>query len=308
MSSEARSEANSQTSPAVALRGVTVQERRRTVLDAIDLEVASSQTCAIVGSNGSGKSTLLRVVAALCRPSLGSVQVAGWDALRHPEQVRRNIGYVAGETGLADRLTPQEHLELVSCQHGLGRADRCVAAESMLELVDLTSQAHVYVGELSPGQRRRLAVALALVHDPPVILLDEPFAQIDEQGRSELTSVLLELRAMEKTLLVASQTQADVAEVADVLMLLAGGTLRALTRPEMTTLTWIETLGDSEHTFRTLREYPKVTEIHQDGNFFTFSGLSTPEDRSQIAQWLLSQGVRLAGFGATTTPAGGDRA
>ena len=296
---------STETAPAIALRGVTVHEHGHTVLDAIDLAVETSQVCAIVGPNGSGKSTLLRVAAALCRPSAGSVQVSGWDVFRQPEQVRRNIGYVAGETGLADRLTPQEHLELAGSQRGLSRADRRVAAESMLELVDLTRQARTYVGELSPGQRRRLAVSLALVHDPPVILLDEPFTQIDEQGRGELTSVLLELRAMEKTLLIASQTQADVSEVSDVVAHLAGGTLRPVAKEETTTLTWIEVLADPELALRALRESPKVAEIHQDGNFLTFSGISTPEDRSQVAQWLLSRGVRLAGFGATVAPVGG---
>src|SRR5262249_50412714 len=158
-------------------------------------------------------SALLRVVAGLCRPSAGRVRVGGWSVVEHPERTRRLIGYAADEPGLTDRMNALEHLDMVAAQRGLGRADRRAAAESMLELVDLAATGEPPTAALSGGPRRRFALRLPLGPDPPVLLLDDPLAGVDEVGRGELVAVLLELRTMGKSLLLASQTSADVTDV-----------------------------------------------------------------------------------------------
>lgn len=292
---------------AIEMRGVTVRQGGRTLLNEVELSLATGQTCGVVGSNGSGKSALLRVAAGLCCPAAGRVRVGGWDVLTHPDRVRQVIGYVPDETGLADRLTPLEHLHLVAAQHGISRADRRAAVASMLELVDLDDHASSPVATLSRGQRRRLALAMALVHDPPIILLDEPMAGVDEIGRGELLAVLLELRAMQKTLLIASQSQGEIAEVCDVVAPLIGGCLQAARPSQSSALTWIEVVGDAAGALRALRERPGLAEIRHDGGFMTFQGPVTPEERADLVTWLVARGVKVSGCGATTVPAGGDR-
>lgn len=291
---------------AIELREVTVREGDRALLDGVDLAVPLGRSCAVVGSNGSGKSALVRVVAGLCRPSHGRVRVGGWDMFEHPDRGRGLIGYAADEPGLADRLTPREHLELAAAQRGLGRSDRQAAAESMLELVDLAGQRGTYAAALSRGQRRRLALALALVHDPPIILLDEPLAGIDDVGRGELGSVLLELRAMGKTLLIASQAAADVAEVCDVVAPLVGGRIGSPAERDAAVLTWIEIVGEPALAVRALREQPGIDDVRQEESFVTFRGPTTAEERAHLVEWLLRTGVRLSGFGVTGSPAGGE--
>jgi ABC-2 type transport system ATP-binding protein len=292
---------------AIDLRGVTAREGRRVVLDDVSLALAPGRACAVVGPSESGTSVLLRVVAGLHRPDAGQVWVGGWDVLRRPDQARRLIGYVPSEPGLAERLTPSEQLALVAAQRGLSHADRQIAVESMLELVDLAAASRVFGGDLSRGQRRRLALALALVHDPPIILLDEPFDGLDDVGRGEVISVLIELHSMEKTLLIACQSAAEVGDVCDLIAPFEQGRLTSLASTEPTTLGWLDVVGGVDSTLRLLREHPRVSDIHFEGSFVTFQGPTAPEERSQFVAWLLSNGVQISGFGTTATPAGGDR-
>lgn len=287
---------------AIELRGVRVCRAGRVLLDGVDLAVEEGQSCGIVGANGSGKSALLRVVAGLCRPSRGDVRINGLDLFKRPSEARRLVGYAGDEDGLAERMSAEEHLDMVAAQRGLARADREVAVDSMLELVDLIPRRDARVEALSRGQRRRLALALALVHDPPIILLDEPLSGVDETGRGELASVLLELHAMGKTILIASPSVAEVAEVCDVVIPLARGRLETPDLQESTILTWIEPIGEIEAVLRTIREHPGVDAVHEDGGVVTFRGPTTGEERAQVVDWLTRNGVRLAGFGAVAAP------
>jgi ABC-2 type transport system ATP-binding protein len=148
-------------------------------------------------------------------------------------------------------------------------------------------------------------MALALVHDPPIILLDEPFDGVDETGRGEISSVLLELRSMSKTLLIATQSPSDVADVCDVVSPIKRGRLGLLSRSEPSSLVWIEVMSDVEVALRFLREHPRVAGIRHDGNFITFEGVATAEERSGFVEALLRGGIHLSGFGTTMIPAGG---
>lgn len=288
----------------VELRGVTLRDGRETLLDSVDLSLATGQSFAVVGPNGRERSALLRVVAGLRRPTAGQVQVAGWNIFRRPDRVRRAIGFVPGEPGLADRLTPSEHLAMVASLRGLSRVDGQAAGEAMLELVDLTEFAHLAIAQLSRGQQRRLALALALVHDPPIILLEEPFDGIDETGRGEIASVLLELRAMGKTLLIATELPRDATDICDIVAPIERGRLGELSHAESVSLVWLEVASELAGVLRFLREQPSVVDIRAAGNFVTFAGLTTADERSTFVEAILREGHRISGFGTTVTPAG----
>jgi ABC-2 type transport system ATP-binding protein len=293
---------------AVELQGVTVYDGREILLDSLDLSLESGQSFAVVGPNSRERSALLRVVAGLCRPAAGQVRVAGWNIFKRPDQVRRAIGFVPDDPGLAERLTPSEHLALAASLRGLSRVDGRTAAEAMLELVDLTQFANVAVSMLARGQQRRLAMALALVHDPPIILLDEPFDGVDETGRAEIASVLLELHAMAKTLLIATHSPNDVTDVCDIVAPIEAGRLTQLARSDPAPLVWIEVFSDIAGALRFLHEQPGVADIRSDGNFITFAGVTTAEERSGFVEALVRGGIQLSGFGTTFTPAGGTAA
>jgi ABC-2 type transport system ATP-binding protein len=289
---------------AIELRDVTVRDGHELLLDKLDLSLDSGQSFALVGPHSRERSAPLRVVAGLCRPSAGQVRVGGWNAFERPERIRRLVGFVPEAPGLAERLTPLEHLNLVAAQRGLSRADGRVASESMLELVDLTDFTHAAALTLSRGQQRRLAMALALVHDPPIVLFDQPFDGVGEAGRGEIASVLLELRSMAKTLLIAANSPSDVADVCDVVAPIENGRLSRLSHSEPSSLVWIEVISDVEAALRVLREHPRVSNVRHDGGFITFEGMTGAEERSGFVEALLRVGIHLSGFGTTATPAG----
>jgi ABC-type multidrug transport system ATPase subunit len=176
----------------------------------------------------------------------------------------------------------------------------------MLELVDLANHTRQQTGQLSPGQQHRLALALALVHDPPIILLDEPLAGLDDVGREEFAAVLVELRSMEKTLLIASESRATIADVCDVVALLSDGRIETPDQQTATAYTWIELVGDPDPTLRALLQHPGVDNVMHDGNFVTVRGPSTAEERAVLLDWLVRSGVQLSGFGTTNASAGGN--
>src|SRR5207248_6283037 len=177
-----------------------------------------------VGANGSGKTVLLRLIASLDRPTAGRVAVHGYDTLRRARAVRDRIGYVPEEPMLYDGLTAEQYLQFVGRARGLGKQVRQVAVDTLLQVVGLDEQSWRDVSALSPGQRRRLALAGALVHEPDVLLLDDPLRALDGFARLEQIEVLRELHRLGSTMVVAGTRPEDLLEVCDrVAILRAGG-------------------------------------------------------------------------------------
>jgi ABC-2 type transport system ATP-binding protein len=180
------------------LRGISKAFAGRHVLRAIHLDVHAGEAVAVQGPNGAGKSTLLRIAAALSPPDEGDVEVAGAPVGRDDVAARRAVAYVGQEPALYDELTPAEHVRLWARLRGVD-AD----ADAVLADAGLASAAHRPCGQLSRGQRQRAALALALLGDPRVLILDEPFTALDADGEAWLGNLLGRRRAAGCALLVA---------------------------------------------------------------------------------------------------------
>ncbi|WP_240340817.1 ABC transporter ATP-binding protein [Nocardioides sp. SYSU D00038] len=152
----------------------------------LDLEIADGELVAFLGPNGAGKSTTLRMLTTLVPPTAGSAEVAGHDVVRHQREVRRALGYVGQGNGAGHQQRGRDELVAQARAHGLGRADARRRAEELLEAFDLTELADRPVSTLSGGQRRRLDVAIGLVHAPRILFLDEPSTGLDPQNRVNL--------------------------------------------------------------------------------------------------------------------------
>ncbi len=187
----------------------------------VNLNVGPGERLAIVGPNGCGKSTLVKVVATLLRPSAGTVRVAGLDVQSQALEVRRLIGVVCHQTFLYSELTALENLEFYGRLYGLSQpSDR---ARQQLRLVGLEPQADVPVRDLSRGMQQRLALARALLHEPPILLLDEPDTGLDQRWTAFLVDLLAEAAREGRTVLLTTHDLERTLDMADRLAVLNGG-------------------------------------------------------------------------------------
>jgi ABC-2 type transport system ATP-binding protein len=179
----------------------------------VDLAVNAGEIFGLVGPNGAGKTTTLRILATLLAPSSGTAEIAGMSVTRNPDQVRRVIGFMPDAFGVYDDMKVWEYLDFFARCYGIAPAGRRRVIADLLELVDLSAKRNEYVQTLSRGMQQRLCLAHALVHDPQVLLLDEPASGLDPRARVELRELLRELRAMGKTILISSHILPELEEL-----------------------------------------------------------------------------------------------
>lgn len=216
-------------------RGLLRRGDRRTIeaLRGIDLEVRTGEFVGLLGRNAAGKTTLLKIIATLLLPTRGEVRIDGIDAIRHPAKVRPLLGVVlAGERILYWKLTALENLTLFGGLHNMPRRDARKRAEELLERVGLSDFANVTVEKFSTGMRKRLAIARALMHRPPLLLLDEPTAGLDPHGVEDVWMVLRELRREGVTVLMATHNMLEAERLPTRLLIIEEGRLIADGTPQ----------------------------------------------------------------------------
>jgi ABC-2 type transport system ATP-binding protein len=190
----------------------------------IDLTARPTEVTALVGPNGAGKTTLLLVLATLLVPDAGDVRVAGFDPVTEPDAVRARMGWSPDVFGLYDTLTAREYLQFVGEAYRLGRQQSAARAAALLDLARLSEYADRPVHTMSRGQKQRLGLTRALVHDPEVLLLDEPASGLDPRSRVELRELLRALARSGTAVVVSSHLLGDLEELADRVVFVDGGT------------------------------------------------------------------------------------
>lgn len=173
-------------------------------VDGVSFGVAAGEMVGLLGANGAGKTTTLRILATLLRPTSGTARIDGLDVAVDPVGARRRLGYVSATTGVPDRLTPREILRSFGELHGLAGDVLAERVERLVDLLDLGRCAGRPAGRLSSGQRQRVSVGRALVHDPPAIILDEPTSALDVIGSRDLLALLADLRAAGHAILLST--------------------------------------------------------------------------------------------------------
>ena len=296
--------------PAVVVEQVVRRFGARAVLNSVSFTVESSQAFGIAGANGSGKTVLLRLLASLDRPTSGRVVIHGYDSVRRARAVRDRIGYVPEEPMLYDGLTAEQYLQFVGRARGLGKQVRQVAVDTLLQVVGLEERRWRDVSAFSPGERRRLALASALVHEPDVLLLDDPLRGLDGFARLEQIEVLRELHRLGSTMVLSATRPEDLLEVCDVVAVLRDGAMvwsgdgpaaAALAAPQYADSVRVraEILDGLEAGLTLLgqRRDLRELEVDEDGRnvWFLFSG--DEEALANLLPQLIRAGCTLAHFG-----------
>ena len=224
-------EAADERPPAVRAERLTKRYGSLLAVNHLDLVVPRGSVFGLIGPNGAGKSTTFAMMATLLRPTSGRITVMGADPAHKPRTVRRRMGYMPDNLGVYDNLRVDEYLEFFAASYGIHRSEWPTLVDGLLELVDLSVKRTTMVNSLSRGMKQRLSLARALVHDPELLILDEPASGLDPRARVELRELLKTLNGMGKTIVISSHILAELEEMCTDIAILEAGKLLAAGPP-----------------------------------------------------------------------------
>mgnify|MGYP000956547056 FL=1 len=201
------------------------QYGKLTAVDNLSLQVDTGAIFGLVGPNGAGKTTTMKILAALLTPTSGKARIAGEDVSANPARIRQLVGYMPDFFGVYDDLKVDEYLDFYAASYGISVRERRMIIGDLLELVDLSHKRQAYVDSLSRGMKQRLCLARSLVHDPALLILDEPASGLDPRARVEMRELLKELKSMGKTIIISSHILPELAELCTHIAIMEAGRL-----------------------------------------------------------------------------------
>lgn len=271
-----------------------------TALDHLNLTVNKADLFGFIGSNGAGKTTTLRILATFLAPSSGRATVMGHDVVQDADAVRHVIGYMPDFFGVYKDMEVTEYLDFFAACYKIPSSQRDKTVADVLELVGLSEKRGALIGALSRGMQQRLGLARVLIHDPKVLLLDEPASGLDPRARIEMMAILQELQRLGKTIIISShilselQTLCNRVAIIEKGKLIYSGPVQGV-RDQMAAgrVIWVRVIGDSEPALQLLRSRKEIVEaVAVDGRIkVTLDGHDT--DHSLIAELLVQGGQRL---------------
>jgi ABC-2 type transport system ATP-binding protein len=209
----------------IETKNLTKNYANLTAVDDLNLTIQDGDIFGFIGPNGAGKTTTMRILVTLLEPTRGKAFINGLDVRRHGKKVRRLVGYMPDFMGVYDDLKVFEYLEFFAAAFGIERKKRKSIVEGVLELTDLQSKRSVTVDSLSRGMQQRLGLARVLIHDPKVLILDEPASGLDPRARIEIRELLRELKRMGKTIMISSHILSELEEICDHVGIIEHGRL-----------------------------------------------------------------------------------
>jgi len=209
----------------IEIRNLSKKFGSLVAVDDLSLSIGEGEVFGFIGPNGAGKSTTMKVLACLLRPDSGSAKVCGLDVNRDGDRIRRVLGYMPDFLGVYEDLTVDEYLQFFASAFRIERKRRRAVVDSVLELTDLTAKKRAPVDSLSRGMQQRLGIARVLIHEPRVLLLDEPASGLDPRARIEMRSLITELARMGKCIMVSSHILTELGEMSSSIGIIERGRL-----------------------------------------------------------------------------------
>jgi ABC-2 type transport system ATP-binding protein len=274
-----------------------------TAVKDLSLHLDKGDIFGFIGPNGAGKTTTIKVCATLLQPTLGAVYVDGLDIAKHTNEVRGLIGYMPDFFGVYDNIMVWEYLDFFAAAYKIPRARRGAIIDDVLELTDLTGKREAYVEELSRGMKQRLCLAKTLIHDPKVLLLDEPASGLDPRARVEIKELLKELKAMGKTILISSHILPELADFCNKIgiieqgeMIVSGDVGEIMRKVQGGKALDITFTDGCEKAVALLSQLPNVKGVTQTDRTVRVSFSTDEIDQSLILRTLIENGLQVQSF------------
>lgn len=293
------------------IENLTKQYGKFRALDNLNLHIEKGEIFGFVGPNGAGKTTTMRIVCGLLKATSGLVHVDGVDALSNPEDIKRKVGYVPDFFGVYDNLQVMEYMEFYGSMYGMKKAEVVEISKGLLELVNLSDKENEFVDTLSRGMKQRLCVARALIHNPDLLVLDEPNSGLDPRARFEMKEVLKNLGSMGKTIIISSHILPELSEMCSSIGIMERGKLitsgkvdEVMEKGRGTQPIRIRAFApdypnaSKEHDYisMVLREQPLVNKVNftEDEVLVSFAG--DDKEAAQLLKTLLERNILVSNF------------
>ena len=288
---------------AIETRNLTRYYGKVTAVADLNLQVSVGALFGLIGPNGAGKTTTLRMLAGLLEPSTGTILLNGQEVNHNWPELRKKIGYMPDFFGVYEDMLVWEYLDFFARCYDLPTTRRRQVTDELLELVDLTEKREAYVQTLSRGMRQRLCLAHALVHDPQILLLDEPASGLDPRARVEMRELLRELGAMGKTILVSSHILSELAELCDSVgiiekgRMVTSGPLAEISRyAQQGRSLRLKTITPLDEVKTRLSNLTGVGQVREANDSLDVEFLGDDEAVANLLSTLVSQGVKVVSF------------
>ena len=287
--------------PLIEVRDLTFEYPGKKALDRVSFAIEPGSVTALVGPNGAGKTTLMNCLAALSRPVSGHIRLDEVSVLDNPRECHRLIGYLPDSYGLYDDLTVRQCLNYMALAQGIALETVDQALQLTAKRVHLLDRLESKAGVLSRGLRQRLAIGQAIIHDPKIILLDEPASGLDPKARHQLSELLLELRDEGKTLMVSSHILTELEDYSTHMMVIHDGKLEEHTAIRASETQNLRTLfltlsRPAEGLEKALIQMERISQIQANSTAIEFVFEGTDEDQHQLLKQLLSDSWPVCGL------------
>lgn len=274
-------------------------------LEDLNLHIEKGQVFGFIGPNGAGKSTTMMILSCLLLPTSGTAYVGGYNVLTHPEEVRQLVGYMPDFFGVYDNLKTTEYLDFYAGAYFIPKSKRPGLIADLLKLVNLSNKKDAYVDSLSRGMKQRLGLARCLIHNPEVLILDEPASGLDPRARIELREILKELKRMKKTIMISSHILPELAEICDQIgviekgrMLACGSVEEMALRVKGIHVLLVRVLKERERAARILEEHPQVKQVDDQRDHLRVMFTGSKADQAALLKYLLAEEVPVVDFSA----------
>ena len=269
----------------------------------LNLEVAEGEIFGFVGPNGAGKTTTMKIICGLLRATSGEITLDGVDIIQNSRRMKEKIGYMPDFFGVYDDLKVSEYLEFYASIYNIKGQERKRITDDLLELVDLGSKREAYVDSLSRGMKQRLCLARSLVHNPRLLVLDEPASGMDPRARFEMKEILKNLKGMGKTIIISSHILPELAELCTSIgiidqgrMVISGSNEEIMQQVYNKKVMRLKVRDRLDDAVLILKEYPFVDKLVIGENTIQAGFGGGDEEMSRVLSDLISRGIPVVSF------------